>query len=105
MPTTEFGGNVILPFVILGLVLTIGYIVWAWSRKSSKGKRRVAEARRPSWEKSALERELQAEIDAVKTAREAEKHREEPALELPEDARQELEKIRELDNKYHEESN
>lgn len=61
MPAEEFGGSVWLPYAILGVLLCIGYLFWRLLGGGASGS--AEQGPRP---RSQLERELQAEIDAVR---------------------------------------
>lgn len=90
MPTSEFGGDLLLPFAILGLAMTVGYAVWAWQRAK---KRRDGTEGVPL-RRNRLEEELRAELDAVRRRREAEEAGDAGALDLTDEQRRERERVR-----------
>ncbi len=91
MNASEFGGDALLPFAILGFVMTVGYVVWTWQR--AKARRRSENFVPPR--RNTLEDELRAELDAVR-AEESAADAGTMALDLSPEERERQRRIREL---------
>ena len=92
MLNTDFGGDLLLPFAILGFVMTVGYVVWSWQR--AKAKRGNAEDFVPVAKHNTLEDELRSELDAIRDDPSEESEDEDVALDLPPEERERQQRIR-----------
>lgn len=94
---TDFGGSAILPYLLLGISLLVGYTIWMVLRhKKARARRR-----------SRLEDELQAEIhryeEALHESGSVRKTDEEAgALEPPPEVQRQMEEIRRQAGQYQE---
>ena len=88
---TEFGGFIWFSYVALIITLLIGYFILRTQKDKKKRRGKIEE-------KTKLERELQAEIDAAANrsslSAPMDEHHEELALEPPREVRERLEEIR-----------
>jgi len=89
---TEFGGLPWFSYAVLFLVLLIGYVILRFQQARGQKKKRS----RPLEQRTALELELQAEIDAMERRKAAAPPREEPAgaLEPPPEVARQMEELR-----------
>lgn len=63
---TDFGFPVWWPFVLLGFLMTVGYVIWRW--KSERAKRRRDRPAPVDPRRQRLEDELRAELDKLRAA-------------------------------------
>lgn len=91
---TEFGGLVWFPYVILILMLLIGYSIY----RAQRGRKDRKKKKKLFHERSELERELQAEIDAMenrKGTKTVEPNTDpDQVLEPPRDVREEMDELK-----------